>query len=54
MSATIIDGKELSARVRAELVTRIQAAGRPVRLPADWSSRYAHLLVRKAAVCTGP
>ena len=29
-------------------------AGRPVRLPADWSSRYAHLLVPKAAVCTGP
>jgi YbgC/YbaW family acyl-CoA thioester hydrolase len=29
-------------------------AGRPVRLPADWSSRYGHLLVPKAAVCTGP
>ena len=29
-------------------------AGRPVRLPADWSRRYAHLLVPKAAVCTGP
>lgn len=34
MSATIIDGKELSARVRADLVTRIQAANRPVRLDA--------------------
>jgi methylenetetrahydrofolate dehydrogenase (NADP+)/methenyltetrahydrofolate cyclohydrolase len=34
MSASIIDGKELSARVRAELVTRIQAANRPVRLDA--------------------
>ena len=34
MSASIIDGKELSARVRADLVTRIQAAGRPVRLDA--------------------
>lgn len=34
MSATIIDGKELSARVRAELMSRIQSAGRPVRLDA--------------------
>jgi methylenetetrahydrofolate dehydrogenase (NADP+)/methenyltetrahydrofolate cyclohydrolase len=34
MSASIIDGKELSARVRAELVTRIQVANRPVRLDA--------------------
>ena len=34
MSASIIDGKELSARVRADLVTRIQAANRPVRLDA--------------------
>jgi methylenetetrahydrofolate dehydrogenase (NADP+)/methenyltetrahydrofolate cyclohydrolase len=34
MSARIVDGKELSARVRAELVARIQAAGRPVRLDA--------------------
>ena len=38
MSASIIDGKELSARVRADLVTRIQAANRPVRLgkTQDW------------------
>jgi methylenetetrahydrofolate dehydrogenase (NADP+)/methenyltetrahydrofolate cyclohydrolase len=34
MSASIIDGKELSARVRAELVTRIHVANRPVRLDA--------------------
>jgi methylenetetrahydrofolate dehydrogenase (NADP+)/methenyltetrahydrofolate cyclohydrolase len=34
MSARIIDGKELSARVRADLVARITAAGRPVRLDA--------------------
>jgi methylenetetrahydrofolate dehydrogenase (NADP+)/methenyltetrahydrofolate cyclohydrolase len=34
MSASIIDGKELSARVRADLVTRIHAANRPVRLDA--------------------
>ena len=34
MSASIIDGKELSARVRADLVTRIQEANRPVRLDA--------------------
>ncbi|MCE2885460.1 MAG: bifunctional 5,10-methylenetetrahydrofolate dehydrogenase/5,10-methenyltetrahydrofolate cyclohydrolase [Planctomycetaceae bacterium] len=34
MSARLVDGKELSARVRAELVARIQAAGRPVRLDA--------------------
>ncbi|MFM1869220.1 MAG: hypothetical protein RL591_2628 [Planctomycetota bacterium] len=34
MSASIIDGKELSARVRADLVTRIQSANRPVRLDA--------------------
>ncbi|MFN9124251.1 MAG: bifunctional 5,10-methylenetetrahydrofolate dehydrogenase/5,10-methenyltetrahydrofolate cyclohydrolase [bacterium] len=34
MSAKIIDGKELSARVREDLVARIKAAGRPVRLDA--------------------
>ncbi|MFM7259749.1 MAG: tetrahydrofolate dehydrogenase/cyclohydrolase catalytic domain-containing protein, partial [bacterium] len=34
MSARLVDGKELSARVRADLVTRIGAAGRPVRLDA--------------------
>lgn len=34
MSARLVDGKELSARVRADLVARIQAAGRPVRLDA--------------------
>ena len=34
MSASIIDGKELSARVRADLVTRIHVANRPVRLDA--------------------
>ncbi len=34
MSATIIDGKALSATVRDKLVTRIKAAGRPVRLDA--------------------
>jgi methylenetetrahydrofolate dehydrogenase (NADP+)/methenyltetrahydrofolate cyclohydrolase len=34
MSAKIIDGKELSARVREDLVARTKAAGRPVRLDA--------------------
>lgn len=34
MSATVIDGKALSATVRDKLVTRIKAAGRPVRLDA--------------------
>ena len=34
MSAKIIDGKELSARVREDLVERIKAAGRPARLDA--------------------
>jgi methylenetetrahydrofolate dehydrogenase (NADP+)/methenyltetrahydrofolate cyclohydrolase len=34
MSAKIIDGKELSARVREDLVARIKAAGRAVRLDA--------------------
>lgn len=34
MTAKIIDGKELSARVRENLVARIKAAGRPVRLDA--------------------
>jgi len=34
MIARLVDGKELSARVRADLVARIQAAGRPVRLDA--------------------
>ena len=34
MTARIIDGKELSARVRDDLVARIKAAGRPVRLDA--------------------
>jgi len=34
MTARLVDGKELSARVRADLVARIQAAGRPVRLDA--------------------
>jgi methylenetetrahydrofolate dehydrogenase (NADP+)/methenyltetrahydrofolate cyclohydrolase len=34
MSARIIDGKVLSAAVRETLVTRIKAAGRPVRLDA--------------------
>jgi len=34
MSARIIDGKLLSAAVRETLVTRIKAAGRPVRLDA--------------------
>ncbi|MFN5497786.1 MAG: bifunctional 5,10-methylenetetrahydrofolate dehydrogenase/5,10-methenyltetrahydrofolate cyclohydrolase [bacterium] len=34
MSAKIIDGQELSARVREDLVARIKAAGRPVRLDA--------------------
>ncbi len=34
MSATIIDGKALSATVRDKLVARIKAAGRPVRLDA--------------------
>jgi len=34
MSATIIDGKALSATVRDKLVTRIKASGRPVRLDA--------------------
>ncbi len=34
MTARIIDGKELSARVRENLVARIKAAGRPVRLDA--------------------
>lgn len=34
MTARIIDGKELSAVVRAGLVERIGAAGRPVRLDA--------------------
>lgn len=34
MTATIIDGKELSARVRENLIARIKASGRPVRLDA--------------------
>ena len=34
MSAAIVDGKILSARVREDLVVRIKAAGRPVRLDA--------------------
>jgi len=34
MSATIIDGKGLSATVRDKLVARIKASGRPVRLDA--------------------
>jgi len=34
MSATIIDGKALSAPVRDKLVARIKASGRPVRLDA--------------------
>ena len=34
MSAKIIDGKELSARVREDLVARIKVAGRPARLDA--------------------
>lgn len=34
MSAKIIDGKELSARVREDLVARIKSAGRTVRLDA--------------------
>lgn len=34
MSATVIDGKALSATVRDKLVTRIKASGRPVRLDA--------------------
>jgi methylenetetrahydrofolate dehydrogenase (NADP+)/methenyltetrahydrofolate cyclohydrolase len=34
MSARIIDGKLLSAAVRETLITRIKAAGRPVRLDA--------------------
>jgi len=34
MSATIVDGKALSAKVRADLVARIEAAKRPVRLDA--------------------
>ena len=34
MSATIIDGKALSATVREKLVARIKASGRPVRLDA--------------------
>jgi methylenetetrahydrofolate dehydrogenase (NADP+)/methenyltetrahydrofolate cyclohydrolase len=34
LSARIIDGKELSARVKTDLVTRIKAAGRAVRLDA--------------------
>jgi methylenetetrahydrofolate dehydrogenase (NADP+)/methenyltetrahydrofolate cyclohydrolase len=34
MSATIIDGKALSATVRDKLVARIKASGRPVRLDA--------------------
>ncbi|MCX5651263.1 MAG: bifunctional 5,10-methylenetetrahydrofolate dehydrogenase/5,10-methenyltetrahydrofolate cyclohydrolase [Planctomycetota bacterium] len=34
MSAKIIDGKELSARVRENLIARIKAAGRPARLDA--------------------
>jgi methylenetetrahydrofolate dehydrogenase (NADP+)/methenyltetrahydrofolate cyclohydrolase len=34
MRAKIIDGKELSARVRETLVARIKAAGRPARLDA--------------------
>ena len=34
MSAILIDGKELSARVRAQLVTRLKSSGRPARLDA--------------------
>lgn len=34
MSATIIDGKALSANVREKLVARIKTSGRPVRLDA--------------------
>ncbi len=34
MSATIIDGKALSATVREKLVARIKTSGRPVRLDA--------------------
>ena len=34
MTARIIDGKALSAKVRADLVTRIEAGKRPVRLDA--------------------
>ena len=34
MSAKIIDGKDLSARVRENLIARIKAAGRPARLDA--------------------
>jgi len=34
MSAKILDGKALSARVRADVRDRIRAAGRPVRLDA--------------------
>ncbi len=34
MTAQVVDGKELSARVRENLVSRIKSAGRPVRLDA--------------------
>ena len=34
MSAILIDGKELSARVRAQLVARLKSSGRPARLDA--------------------
>jgi YbgC/YbaW family acyl-CoA thioester hydrolase len=46
------DALMVSSRQMLALVQ--MPAGRPVRLPADWSSRYAHLLAPTAAVRTGP
>ena len=34
MTARIVDGRELSATVRATLIERVRAAGRPARLDA--------------------
>jgi methylenetetrahydrofolate dehydrogenase (NADP+)/methenyltetrahydrofolate cyclohydrolase len=55
MSARPIDGKDLSARVKADLRDRIQRAGRPVRLdavlasPDKGAALYAHNQARTCA-----
>ncbi|MEY2712836.1 MAG: hypothetical protein RL005_1058 [Planctomycetota bacterium] len=55
MSARPIDGKELSARVKADLRDRIMRAGRPVRLdallasPDKGAALYAHNQARTCA-----
>jgi len=55
MTARSIDGKDLSARVRADLRDRIERAGRPVRLdavlasPDKGAALYAHNQARTCA-----